>query len=89
MQLSDRLKNKLLRRWCVASRLESDADGRIHRGRMALLRFCLPHESTGKIPTHKAALTAFGAGVCDCICCFAASVADAAVCAWAALARAL
>jgi hypothetical protein len=49
---------------------------------MALLRFYLLHESTGKIPPHKAALTAFGLGVRGRVCRFTAAVADAEVCAW-------
>jgi hypothetical protein len=53
----------------------------MHRGKMALLRFYLPHESTGKISTHKAALTALGSGVRGCVCRFAAAVTDAEVCA--------
>ena len=57
----------------------------MHRGRMALLRFYLPHESTGKISPNKAALTASGSGVRRCVCRFAAVVADAEVCALAAL----
>jgi hypothetical protein len=52
---------------------------------MNSLRFYLPHESTGKISPNKAALTAFGAGVGGCVCRFAAVVAHAEVCAWAAL----
>ena len=70
---------------CAASRLKSDAGRHMHRGKMNSLRFYLPHESTGKISTHKAALTAFGAGVRGCVCGFAAAVADAEVCARAAV----
>jgi len=52
---------------------------------MALLRFYFPHESTGKIPPHKAALAAFGSGVRGGVCRFTAAVTDAEVCAWTAL----
>jgi len=52
---------------------------------MALLRFYPAYDTTGKISPHKAALTALGAGVGGCVCRFAAVVAHAEVCAWAAL----
>lgn len=53
---------------------------RVRRGKMDLLRFYLPHDSTGKISTHKAALTAFGFGVRGCVCRLAAAVAAVEVC---------
>jgi len=40
---------------------------RVRRGKMDLLRFYLPHDSTGKISTHKAASQRFGFGVRVCV----------------------
>jgi hypoxanthine-DNA glycosylase len=68
-------------------RLKPVAERRKHRGKMALLRFCLSYESSSKISPGKAApnqaaLTSPGPGVRGCSCRFAAAVADARVCAW-------
>jgi hypothetical protein len=85
--LYQQLDKRVFGRWARRKGLESDAGRLMRRGRMNSL--CFLHETTGKIPTHEAALTAFYSGVRDCVCGFAAAVADAEVCARAALARAL